>query len=97
MNATNIRISTSKKTLAESTRPLTGEQNKSSLGNENADDENSLGTLHKKLRFPLRISSVNVTKFLTEYFIFCAVVTKTLVMRQVARHLQLKTTQVEFI
>ena len=32
-------------------------------------------TLHKKLSFPLRISLVNVTKFLMENFIFCAVLT----------------------
>ena len=43
INATNISISTSKKTLAESSRLLTGEQNESSLGNENGDDENFLG------------------------------------------------------
>ena len=43
MNATNIPISTSKKTLAGSSRRLTGEHNESSLSNENADDENSLG------------------------------------------------------
>ena len=34
MNATNIPISTSKKTLAGSSRPLTGEQNESSLSTE---------------------------------------------------------------
>ena len=43
MNATNIPISTSKKTLAGSSGLFSGEQNESSLSNENADDENSLG------------------------------------------------------
>ena len=43
MNATNIRVSNNKKTLAGSRRPLTGEQNESSLSNENAGGENSLG------------------------------------------------------
>ena len=43
MNATNIPISTSKKTLAGSSGLFTGEQNESSLINENADDKNSLG------------------------------------------------------
>ena len=43
INATNILVSSSIKTLAGSSRPLTGEQNESSLSNESADDENSLG------------------------------------------------------
>ena len=43
MNATNILISTSKKTLPGSSGPLTGEQNESLLSNENADYKNSLG------------------------------------------------------
>ena len=43
MNATSIPISTSKNTLAGSSRPPTWGQNESSLGKENADDENSLG------------------------------------------------------
>ena len=43
MNATNIPISTSKNTLAGSSRPPTQGQNESSLGKENANDENSLG------------------------------------------------------
>ena len=42
-NATNISISNDKKTLAWSSRPLTREQNESSLSDENADDENSFG------------------------------------------------------
>ena len=46
MNATNILISTSKKTLAGSSGPLTGEQNESFLSNENADNENYLGNEH---------------------------------------------------
>ena len=43
INATNIPVSSSIKTLAGSSRPLTGEQNESSLSNESADDESSLG------------------------------------------------------
>ena len=43
MNATDIPVSTSKKTLAGSSRPVTGNQNESSLSNENADDKNYLG------------------------------------------------------
>ena len=43
INATNIPISSSKKILAGSSRPLTGEQNESSLSNENVDNENSFG------------------------------------------------------
>ena len=43
MNATNIPISTSKNTLAGSSRPPTQGQNESSLGKENADDEKSSG------------------------------------------------------
>ena len=42
INATNIPTSTSRKTLAVSSRWLNVEQNKSSLSNENVDDENSL-------------------------------------------------------
>ena len=41
MNATNISALTSKKTLAGSSRPLTGEQNESFLDNENAGNEAS--------------------------------------------------------
>ena len=35
--------------------------------------KNQADTLRKKWSFPLRISSVNVTKSLMENFIFCAV------------------------
>ena len=42
MNATNIPISTSKKSFSERSGLLTGEQNESSLSNENADDGNLL-------------------------------------------------------
>ena len=42
-NTLNIPISTNKKSLAGSSRQLTGEQNESSLSNKNAGDENSLG------------------------------------------------------
>ena len=40
MNATNIPISTSKKTFSGRSGPLTGEQNESSLSNKNADNGN---------------------------------------------------------
>ena len=42
MNATNIPISTSKKTFSGRSGPLTGEQNESSLSNKNADNGNLL-------------------------------------------------------
>ena len=40
-----------------------------------------LSTLHKKRSFPLRFSSVNVTKSLMENFFFCAVQVKVLFSR----------------
>ena len=42
MNATNIPISTSKKTFSGKSGPLTGEQNESSLSNKNVDNGNLL-------------------------------------------------------
>ena len=39
LNSTNVPVSTSRKPVAGSRKPFTEDQNKYSLGNENADDE----------------------------------------------------------
>lgn len=43
MSSINVSVLTNKKTLAGSSGPLTEEQNKYSLGDENANDKNYLG------------------------------------------------------